>query len=123
MSKLKDSVVTGNLAVSGNVTATNITSMQNNIDELNSNLGNKFKSGLVEFGTTLQVPNVNDSWSTAFLVVTGREGYMGTLSLRDWSGITTIVSNKDVNVYMSGGYLYIQNNGGATLQYTVIKCD
>ena len=78
---------------------------------------------MVDSGDTLQVPDVTDSWSYAFLVATGREGKLGTLSLRDWTGITTIVPNENVNIYMSGGYLYIQNNGGTTLQYTVIKCD
>ena len=43
MSQLNDSTVTGNLAISGNVSATNITSMQNEIDELNNNLGNYIK--------------------------------------------------------------------------------
>ena len=91
---------------------------------LNSNLNNlngRFVGGTVNANQTIQITGVSDSWSKNYVLFTGRSGSMGSMYYRDFEGITPIIGNPDINVYLDAGYLYIRNNGGVTIQYGIIK--
>ena len=94
------------------------------LDALNSNLNNlngRFVGGTVNVNQTIQITGVSDSWSKNYVLFTGRSGSMGSMYYRDFEGITPIIGNPDINVYLDAGYLYIRNNGGVTIQYGIIK--
>ena len=94
------------------------------IADVNSNLNNlngRFVGGTVNANQTIQITGVSDSWSKNYVLFTGRSGSMGSMYYRDFEGITPIIGNPDINVYLDAGYLYIRNNGGVTIQYGIIK--
>ena len=94
------------------------------LDALNSNLNNldgRFVGGTVNENQTIQITGVSDYWSKNYVLFTGRSGSMGSMYYRDFEGITPIIGNPDIDVYLDAGYLYIRNNGGVTIQYGIIK--
>ena len=94
------------------------------LDALNSNLNNldgRFVGGTVNENQTIQITGVSAYWSKNYVLFTGRSGSMGSMYYRDFEGITPIIGNPDIDVYLDAGYLYIRNNGGVTIQYGIIK--
>ena len=92
------------------------------LSPLNNNLNNlngRFVGGTVNVNQTIQITEVYDSWSKNYVLFTGRSGSMGSMYYRDFEGITPIIGNPDIDVYLDAGYLYIRNN--ATMQYGIIK--
>lgn len=86
-----------------------------------NNLNGRFVGGIAIVNQTIQITGVTDSWSKNFVLFTGRSGSMGSMYYRDFEGITPIIKNQDIDVYMNEGKLYIRNNGGTTIQYGIIK--
>ena len=86
-----------------------------------NNLNGRFVGGTVNENKTIQITGVSDGWSKNYVLFTGRSGSMGSMYYRDFEGITPIIGNPDIDVYLDAGYLYIRNNGGVTIQYGIIK--
>ena len=98
-----------------------ITGAVNTINSNLNNLNGRFVGGTVNANQTIQITVVSDSWSKNYVLFTGRSGSMGSMYYRDFEGITPIIGNPDIDVYLDAGYLYIRNNGGVTIQYGIIK--
>ena len=114
----------GNLLGNTDISAIGDGTLTGGLDALNSNLNNlkgRFVGGTVNGNKTIQITEVYDSWSKNYVLFTGRSGSMGSMYYRDFEGITPIIGNPDIDVYLDAGYLYIRNNGGVTIQYGIIK--